>query len=319
MSRSALISAANIRYSSPVHSTFIRHLSILLPHVVSVSPRHSVKSVPHSFCIHWRRPMSHAFWPRAVAFWAADVAVSIASRASSSARCCRIISANASEDVSVSDVDAPDKIASNCNDLFSITSVGSASGVGSGSGSGSVSDSDSDVDVVDWLIVVNGIRPVIFVRVATVGRDVPDDVVVVAFAVLRWTTDAPTDTEAYRAITAVHTVPYKICFDWQMFLFVFFIYFFAVPVNSMFRMPFRKIRTVIWPWHVQNHIRRHTCSAYCVHKSFRYMIPAQNYRDTRFVHWPIVVRGPVGNCEQLRLITRPRSQSPYRVKTLWMS
>lgn len=87
---------------------------------------------------------------------------------------------------------------------------------------------------------MNGIRPVIFVRVATVGRDVPDDVVVVAFAVLRWTTDAPTDTDAYRAITAVHTAPYKICFDWQMFLFVFFIYFLPFPLIQCFACRFVK-------------------------------------------------------------------------------
>lgn len=60
-SRSALISEANNLYSLPVHSVSRRHASIFVPHVVSVSTLHFVKSLPHLFFIHARNVASHAF------------------------------------------------------------------------------------------------------------------------------------------------------------------------------------------------------------------------------------------------------------------
>lgn len=86
ISRSDFISAANNLYSSPVQvaSIELRHESILLPHVVSVSPLQFVKSVPHFSCIQARRPESQALRPPAVVD---VVAVFIALCASNSARC----------------------------------------------------------------------------------------------------------------------------------------------------------------------------------------------------------------------------------------
>ena len=105
-----------------------------MPQIVSVSPAHSVKSLPHFSRMHPRRPVSHALLlPVVVAF----DAVVVADIESSSARCAAIKLAKVVFDESVFDVLDSDRISSNWDDLFSI--------VISGSGVSWVVDSGSSV------------------------------------------------------------------------------------------------------------------------------------------------------------------------------
>ena len=172
MSRSALISVVNKRYSSPVHVVSRRQRSILFPHAVSVSPAHLEKSLPHLACMHARRAPSHAFLPDDAL---ADSLTAVAADdASSAARWARICSDNALSAPSVLRELTSPSTSSNIDDLFSIISSGSSMvtwAIGSSLAMG--------VSAVAWVVVV---VVVVGMRDALLRRWVRD------------TTDAPYDT-----------------------------------------------------------------------------------------------------------------------------
>ena len=114
-SRSALISVENNRYSSPVQGRSRRHVSILVPHSVSVSPAHFEKSLPHFSIMQARRLLSHMFAPPCVF----NFVVFVASAASSAARWARICAAKESAPAFAS-VPVLFTISSNWDDLSSI-------------------------------------------------------------------------------------------------------------------------------------------------------------------------------------------------------
>ena len=144
-----MISLANNLYSLPLHFKSRRHVSILSPHVVSVSPAHFAKSLPHFAIMHLRSPISHAFWFDDIAARAVFVAVVVAADAFSDSRCFRIILAKSSSDISF-DADAPPIASSNMDVRSSNSNVSSTISSGSSmvSVSGSVTAATS-VDCVD--------------------------------------------------------------------------------------------------------------------------------------------------------------------------
>ena len=127
-------------------------MSILSPHVVSVSPAHFAKSFPHFAIMHLRSPISHAFWFDDIAARAVFVAVVVAADAFSDSRCFRIILAKSSSDISF-DTDAPPIASSNMDVRSSNSNVSSMTSSGSSMVSGSATVG-ALVDCVD----VTGMR-----------------------------------------------------------------------------------------------------------------------------------------------------------------
>ena len=137
------------------------------PNVVSVSPAHLLKFVPHLCTMHSRSAVSHRFPPLpTVPVVDTAVIAAAASAESNAARCARTISANVVAAVSDCDSVLDAKSNPNKEDLFSTVTVSFDSvftGVVAVSVSvGVVSDCD---DVVFTLAVIVGIR-----AAAIVGR-----------------------------------------------------------------------------------------------------------------------------------------------------